>query len=359
MRLGWLRDGAWQRVAFGLLVSLVFLGLFLYKGDLDGLSKWIASANYVLFVPALCVYFVSMVFRSVRWRFLLRSLGTPGFSLVLRVVIIGYMSNNVFPMRLGDIVRARYLAWASGVRFGGTLATLVVERIFDGLCLLLLMFAAIVILPSDDIYGDLTPALKVVAQLLIFGVPVAFIGICLLLALAANSPGLLMRLVARMLMWAPAKIRTVMERLLSSFLEGLWVLTNLRRVSIGFFLSFPVWLSEAIMYTILAHAFGLDQFFTNIQLWALILLVTAVANLATSIPSSPGAVGPFEFLGKSALVVFGLDPNLAIVYIGAVHFLLIVPITVLGFFLVRGSEIDMGWLRRSTSRKDTDQNVVV
>ena len=359
MKFGWLRDGNWQRIAFGSLVSLIFLGLFLYKGDLDGVSKWITSANYVLFIPALIVYFISMVFRSVRWRFLLRSLGTPAFPLVLRVIIIGYMSNNVFPMRLGDIVRARYLAWASGIRFGGPLATLVVERIFDGLCLLLLMFAAILVLPSGEIYGDLTPALKLVAQMLIFGVPVAFVGICIVLALAANSPGLLMRLAVRMLSWAPVKIASMMEKVLSSFLEGLWVLTDLKRVSFGFLLSFPVWLSEAIMYTILAHAFGLDEFFTNTQLWALILLVTAVANLATSIPSSPGAVGPFEFLGKSALVVFGLDSNLAIVYIGAVHFLLILPITILGFFLIRGSEIDMGWVRRSSNQKESDQSVVI
>ena len=111
------------------------------------------------------------------------------------------------------------------------------------------------------------------------------------------------------------------------------------------------------MYTILAYAFGLDQFFAGVELWALILLVTAVANLATSIPSSPGAVGPFEFLGKSALVVFGLDSNLAIVYIGAVHFLLIVPITVLGFFLVKGSDIDMGWLRGSRDPQGVAQKL--
>lgn len=349
MRLGWLR------VAFGLAVSLVFLGLFLYRGDLDGFSKWITSANYFLFLPALSVYFISMVFRSLRWKFLLSSIGAPSFSMLLRVVIIGYMSNNVFPMRLGDIVRARYLAWASGIRFGGTLATLVVERIFDGLTLLLLMFVAILVLPAEDIYTDLSPALKVVAQTLIFVVPLAFITICTILALAANSPALLMKIVVKMMVWAPTRISNLVERVLSSFLEGLWVLTNLRRVLVGFLLSFPVWLSEAFMYTLLAYAFGLNDFFGEVQLWGLILLVTAVANLATAIPSSPGAVGPFEFLGKSALVVFGLDSNLAIVYIGAVHFLLILPITILGFFLVRGSEVNMGWLRRNKVLLDSEK----
>ena len=107
------------------------------------------------------------------------------------------------------------------------------------------------------------------------------------------------------------------------------------------------------MYTMLAYAFGLDEFFGKEQLWALIMLVTAVANLATAIPSSPGAIGPFEFLGKSALVVFGLDSNLAIVYIGAVHFLLILPITILGFFLVKGSEVNMGWLWRHKVPQDS------
>jgi uncharacterized protein (TIRG00374 family) len=352
--LPWLRNGSWQGVIFGVLVSLVFLGLFLYRGDIDEFAKWITSANYFLFVPALGVYSLSMVFRSIRWKFLLRSLGAPSFPLLLRVVIIGYMSNNVFPMRLGDIVRARYLSWASDIRFGGTLATLVVERIFDGLCLLLLMFVAIVVLPSEDIYTELSPTLKILVRALVFAVPMAFVGICLMLAIAANAPVLLMRFVVRMLTWAPEKLRNLIERLLTSFLDGLWVLTNFRRVSLGFLLSFPVWLSEAIMYTIIAYAFGLNEFFSGVQLLALILLVTAVANLATSIPSSPGAVGPFEFLGKSALVVFGLDSDLAIVYIGAVHFLLILPITVLGFFLAKGSDIDMRWLRRSRVSRNVD-----
>ena len=91
-------------------------------------------------------------------------------------------------------------------------------------------------------------------------------------------------------------------------------------------LSCAAWLLEAGMYYVLMFSFPITPSA------ALAALTTAVANLGTLIPSSPGYVGVFDFIGKSVLAQFGVPEEAALAYVLVVHAALVVPVTLLGFY---------------------------
>jgi uncharacterized protein (TIRG00374 family) len=59
------------------------------------------------------------------------------------VVVIGYMGNNVYPARAGEVIRAYVLRRREGVSISASLATIIVERVFDGLVMLIFVFVGL------------------------------------------------------------------------------------------------------------------------------------------------------------------------------------------------------------------------
>ena len=94
------------------------------------------------------VYFLAVLVRTWRWDYLLRPLKRIPVRRLFPVVVIGYMGNNIFPFRIGELLRAYVLKRNEEVSISSSLATIVVERIFDGLTMLLFVFVALPTAPS-------------------------------------------------------------------------------------------------------------------------------------------------------------------------------------------------------------------
>src|SRR5690606_32395355 len=91
-----------------------------------------------------------------------------------------------------------------------------------------------------------------------------------------------------------------------------------------------VWLTETLKYWFVMHAFPFEVSFF------VLMLMTAVVNLATTIPSAPGYIGTFDGPGIATLAAFGVDPNIAASYTLVLHAALWLPITALGaYYFVR------------------------
>ena len=129
------------RIAIGIGVSVFLLGFFALTTDFRRMVDALASANYWFALPAAGMYLVSIYFRSMRWTVMLRHLKPVKTTRVYPVVTIGYMANNILPMRLGELVRSYYLGEREGVSKTAALATVLAERVFDALTLLLMIAA--------------------------------------------------------------------------------------------------------------------------------------------------------------------------------------------------------------------------
>ena len=129
------------RFSLALVVSALFMLLLLYQVDLTEIRSALLGANYLYVAPAIALYFGAVYFRSVRWRYLLSPLRIFPVSRLYPVIVIGYMANNLLPARLGELVRSYYLARRENFNVSPALATIAVERVYDGVTLL--AFAAV------------------------------------------------------------------------------------------------------------------------------------------------------------------------------------------------------------------------
>ncbi|MGH2533222.1 MAG: lysylphosphatidylglycerol synthase transmembrane domain-containing protein [Thermomicrobiales bacterium] len=328
------------RVVVGLLISAGFLILAFRGQDFGRIRDALGEVNYWYLLPAVALYFAGVLVRAFRWSILLRPVARMGTRETLPIVAVGFMANNILPLRTGEIVRAYVLGQRFGVRKTAALATIAVERLFDGLTLLCFILAATTVVSVTSELQHLTIVAFVLFAAVLIGL--------FLLTFGGNLRDRLLQVVLGPM---PATMADRVERMAESFLSGLGVLTRKTDLTVVAGASVLAWLFEASMYWMIARGFGGDL--TETLGVAGTLLTTGVANLATLIPSSPGYVGPFEY-GVSLVVSGALDVDrpIALSYAIVVHAALYFPITLWGLFewwrqhlswrQVRAAEIENG-----------------
>src|SRR6185503_10101317 len=98
----------WQ-LFIGLAVSAIFLWIALRGLKLSEAWLAITTANYWWLIPSVAVYFVAVWARTWRWHYLLRPLKHVSLRTMFPIVVIGYMGNNIYPARIGELLRAYML----------------------------------------------------------------------------------------------------------------------------------------------------------------------------------------------------------------------------------------------------------
>ncbi|MFN2143410.1 MAG: lysylphosphatidylglycerol synthase transmembrane domain-containing protein [Candidatus Promineifilaceae bacterium] len=328
----------------GILISGVFVVLALRGLRLDQVWHNIRHANYIWLVPSVLVYFAAVVVRTWRWGFMLRPLKKVSVPRLFPVVVIGYMGNNIFPFRAGELLRSYVLRQREAIAISSSLATVVVERVFDGLVMLVFVFVA---LPLTPIPGDDTGRISTMVTL----ASVAFFGAMIVFFILAAFPDYFMRTAEwfgdRLL---PQRIAEPMLGFLNHFIEGLASLRSFRNVIMIFFTSVLIWLLETVKYWFVMHAFDFQ-----VSFFAL-MLMNGVVNLATTLPSAPGYVGTFDEPGIEILKLYGVNENTAAAYTLILHAALWLPITLLGFYYMLRD--GMSWSELSRAMEGTEEEVV-
>jgi len=306
---------SWQ-FWLGLLVSAVFLYLALVGLRLDEVWQNIRTARYAWLIPGVAVYFLAVWGRTWRWHYLLASIQKLKLSSLFPVVVIGYMGNNIYPARAGEVLRAYVLKRREGVSISSSLATILVERVFDGVVMLFFIFVSLPFAPMPPYLRQLV----VWSSILFFGVLGGFF-------LIASKPDWAKSLYYRTIeSFIPARFRAKLEGILDRFMEGLGGLRRPQDVLMIFFTSVFIWLTETTKYWFVMHGFEFHVPFY------VLMLMTAVVNLATTLPSSPGYIGTFDAPGIRILVQFGVPGPIAAGYTLVLHAALWLPITLLGIF---------------------------
>jgi glycosyltransferase 2 family protein len=309
----------------GLIISIVFLSFALQGLDLANFWQTLRTANYWWLVPGVGVYVVVVWVRTWRWHSMLAHIKPIPTGRLFPVVVIGYMGNNVYPARAGEVLRSYVLRRKEGVPMSASLATVVLERLFDGLVMLLFDVATLPFAPLPPSYRWL-----VIGFSALFGV--ALVAFMLLAARPAQMSRLYSLAVDTLL---PVGIRPRVHGLFDRFIVGLQALRSPRELATIFATSTIIWLGETLKYWFVMHAFPFDVSFP------VLMLMTAVVNLFTTIPSTPGYVGTFDAPGIAVLTQFGVPQAIATGYTLVLHVALWLPITLLGAILMLRESV--GW----------------
>ena len=301
-------------------ISAVCIWWALRNLKLADVWQVIRQANYWWLVPGVAVYFVAVWARTWRWHYLLRPLKRVPLNELFPIVVIGYMGNNVYPARAGEFIRAYVLKRKQNVSVSASLATIIVERIFDGIVMLIFVLVALPFAPS---LPDWLRQIVIGGSVLFFGALIVF----LVLASAPKRFAAVYNwMVAR---FVPARLRPSVVGILDRFVEGLASLRSPLDLLMVFATSLVIWLTETVKYWFVMHAFSYGGFPVS---FFVLMLMNGVVNLATTAPSAPGYVGTFDTPGIEILKVFGVDAATAAGYTLVLHAALWFPITLLGFW---------------------------
>jgi uncharacterized protein (TIRG00374 family) len=314
-----------KRFWFGLTISVAFLAIFLARTDFGQIRGSYSGANYALAFAAVPLYFVGFWLRTVRWRYLLKPVSDIRTGRLYPVVLIGLMTNNVAPARVGELVRAYLLGERERMSKSTALGTIAVDRAFDGLTLVTILGIVIAFSGANSEVKSIGAGTA-----LVFGAASA------VLAGLALSPRRGRALLVRLIRFLPEALADKAEGLLDAFVTGLLAIRNPWVLVKAGVASFASWLTEATMYYLVGQAFHLGVDFS------VYLVILGAANLALSVFASPGGVGPFEVVTREVLVFFNVKSSAAAsAYALALHALLLGPVIIIGFVLLWSSHMSL------------------
>ena len=336
-------------IGFG--ISAVLLAAFFLTVDIGRLGEELAGANYVYLVPAVALYLVSVGFRTLRWKWLLRHIKQIGWLRLYPVVVVGYMANNLLPMRLGELVRSYYVGEREGISKVSALVTIFVERLLDALTLLLFIAAIALFVPLAGLAEGFAERSGVPWPLLATALSVPFVAAFAVLLLLALSPSRAQALAIAVIRLLPHRFQARLQDMLETFLHGLVPLRSPGTIAVLFLLTVPIWLFEAGLFFVLGFSFDLHNMYDSPGEMAIALvLVTAIANIGSSVPAAPGGVGLFELVARETLVLLPLaaiDRAVAAGYVAVVHIALLLPMIALGQLFLWTEQLSLRRLSRA------------
>jgi uncharacterized protein (TIRG00374 family) len=312
-------------VWLGVALTLVFVWLALRDVDTKEVARAIAGAHWgVLLGVSIPTYILTIWVRALRWRHLTDPIQRIGTAPLARAVSVGFMANNVFPLRIGEVVRCWYLGRETGASVAAVFGTVILERVIDTLCVMGLVILVLILRGGGD------AELERGALLLI---PIAVLPILFLLVLRA-APDRMVWLARRSLGFAP-RLAEFVERMLRRFTEGLGALRGGRHLAWIALHSASLWLVLSVPPIAAAFlALGIDLGSTERMLEAAWTTQAAI-GVAVAVPSAPGFFGVFHFACRLALVRFGVSPDAAVAAGTLIHAVMWVTLTSAGFLVLR------------------------
>lgn len=309
----------------GLLISAFFLYIAFREIHFGELWVTLTQVRFWWLVPGLAIYFTAVLMRSWRWRYLLKPLKPIALTTIFPIVAIGYMGNDVFPLRMGEILRAVVLKRREGISISASLATIVVERIFDAV-----VVVGFVLLNLGQLIGLASGSFAQLGSVAAWVAGIFLVGLMIFI-LVAMYPQPAQRFIHGIIQrFLPDRLRAPVAKIADQFLEGLIQLSSPTHTLVMFMGTFIIWLLETGLYWCVNQALGLGLNFSQL------MLLNGVVNLVLLIPAAPGGLGTFDAAGRTMLEAFGIASEPALGFTLVLRVALWLPITLLGaFFFIR------------------------
>jgi glycosyltransferase 2 family protein len=285
----------------GLLVGAVFLFLALHKVDFAEMALVFSDIRWPLIAVALVLYYLVYVVRMFRWKLLLAPIKDTKYRNLFSAITIGFGANNMFPVRLGELVRAYAIGKMEKISSSAALATIVIERVFDILTVLGMLVAVFFFVTFPEGYGKFMVGLRAAGISSIVALAV-FIAFLVLLEKNRDRAMLIVRFFSRPL---PERFRTRLESMMISFADGLNVLYHGRKLVGVVIFSILTWLTIAAFYWVIILSLDISLPFMAA------VFVTVLIAFAVSLPAPPGYIGTFHAAARYALVFYGLPASRA------------------------------------------------
>ena len=300
-----------------LAVTVLFSYVALSGVNFEEAWRALRTSDYLWLVPALLALGLSMGARALRWRSLFAPGRRPPLGAVSNAMMIGYLYNNILPARSGEVARVVVLNKRSSAQPVEIAGTVVLERLYDVVGILVIFFVAAPWLAPVSWLETAAIAAGVLA--------VAIVVTTLVLALGGERP---LRLLLRPLRRWPRFTEERMERTVAELMNGLSGLRHPGVALLGGFWTIVAWMLTAVVAYLVSLAFPLHVPF------ACGVLVTVAVGIAMILPSPPAALGVYEGAALIGMKAYGLSHTAALPYALVLHLVNFVPFIVVGVVLL-------------------------
>jgi uncharacterized protein (TIRG00374 family) len=261
------------------------------------------------------VFIVQIYVRALRWRFLLPAQYQSGSTRDLfDSIMVGQLANFVLPFRAGEFARPAMLAKVSQVDFGTGFGSVVLERLFDLLAVLLTFAVVVRGIP------DLPSWVGLGAESLLYvalTIAAFFVG-------AVLFPRLGSQIVSRTLTIFPARFSASIKGFSDGVFRTASVLKSSGQVFAVVFFTALVWFGNYLFFYFTFPALGWEpSFFEAVAL-------TVIVALSVAAPSAPGFIGVYQTACVAGFVLFGRTPANGLAFSVVNHLLQYLLIVIIG-----------------------------
>jgi uncharacterized protein (TIRG00374 family) len=319
----------------GLGVSFFFTALVVYYLNWDEVWGALAQIHWGWMILTIVVYYTGVLVRAWRWRWLFPAGIDPSCKSLLGSIMVGQAFNNVLPTgRVGEWLRAAHVAKKQGLQMATAFGTILTERLFDALTLLLLFFASLHWLPPLNGEIQITLGTQVLEGSLLFEFmkKLGVLSLCMLLGII----GLIPKKGRQALFWSlsllrlPSSWSTWLEKVMKGFIEGLLSVANPWRLLRVLVLSGLMWSINALAAVTLGE--GFDELRIDP---ARAMALVVFQSVATMIPAAPGYWGVYEAGMILGFAMLNLHPSqeVALAYGLIMHLIFFIPTTLTGLWI--------------------------
>ena len=334
------------RVWLGFAVGLFFLYLAFWKPDVGGLLRGdvglmeslvgtpriqiselalvLKEAKYIYLLPAIVMFLISFYVRAYRWKLFLLPVGAVRFGLAFSAMMIGYMVNNILPLRMGEIFRAYSLGRGGGVSRSSAFATIVVERLFDIMCLLLILGIILLLFPFPHWIRQ--------SSLITFVGTIVLIGVLVVMILKTEQLVVFGR---RLFGFLGHGIVDRIEHITRQFTKGLDVFRRTEHYFVIIVSSIILWgFYLGCVYCMFYTFDFVSPEYPKVEQSPIMasLVILAVGTIAITVPSTPGAVGTYHGVVVLGLSLFDVPAEQAMGFALVNHLFNYLPLTLIGLF---------------------------
>ena len=285
----------------GLIVSAVAVWFSMRDVDPAAVLYALRHANYLGFLVAVGATLLGFWLRALRWRSLIASPKRLGLDSLFSATMIGFMANNVLPLRLGEFVRPWALARREGLSRSTLFATVVVERAVDMITLLAILGIALLVHP----FSTATEAGRMVragAAVLV----ATCVALTLFVVAVERQPRFAQAAVAWTVRPLPARFRERVGGMLEHFVAGLGLFRDLRRLAWVMLLSF-------LMFGVVVVGLQASMWALDIHLpWYAGLIMLVVTAIGIMVPAAPGYIGTMNVACIAGLALLRVGKDSAV-----------------------------------------------
>jgi len=319
---------AQKRTWIGIVLLILIVGAFYLlfrKVKFSDLASDFSNFHLLWLIPALSIYLVGYGIRGFRWVVLLSPIKKCKFKSLFPTLMIGFMANNVLPARAGEFIRAHLNGKKEGISRSASLGTIILERLFDGMAMLLILGSSIYLRHSAS--TPISQNIEGPARLASYIFGTAFLGFFAMVLFKKQTITIINYLISHL----PKKHHALLENIAHTFLDGLQILQNIKESFLVLTASVAAWTCEFTAFYLIGIGFQIAPEPLHFNSAALVMAIT---NLGLMVPSTPGGLGIFEGIGVTLLSIYPIANHTALAYIVSVHILVWVPVTLLGYYFL-------------------------